>query len=259
MAGLGAAINTGGVTRGKTVAVFGCGGVGDAAIAGSYLAGATTIVAIDIDDRKLEWAKDFGATHTCNSSTTDPVEFIRSVTGGFGADVCIEAIGNLTVYRQAFEARDLAGIVVLVGVPRPTDVHRAAVHRGVRPGRGAEVELVRRLPAVARLPDAHRPLPPGSARPRPVRQRGDRPRRRRGGLPQDGARRGAALRRRASVRDRRARHHATASSPSTAASGRSPTTSGSSATTARSSCSTPPTTTSRSSTPSAAAGCGRSC
>ena len=77
---------------------------------------------MDIDDRKLEWAKDFGATHTCNSSTTDPVEFIRSVTGGFGADVCIEAIGNMTAYKQAFEARDLAGVVVLVGVPRPTDV-----------------------------------------------------------------------------------------------------------------------------------------
>ena len=122
MAGIGAAINTGGVTRGKTVAVFGCGGVGDAAIAGSALAGASTIVAVDIDDRKLGWAKDFGATHTCNSSTTDPVEYIKSVTGGFGADVCIEAIGNPKVYRQAFEARDLAGTVVLVGVPRPEDV-----------------------------------------------------------------------------------------------------------------------------------------
>ena len=119
MAGIGAAINTGGVTRGQSVAVFGCGGVGDAAIAGSYLAGATTIVAVDIDDRKLEWAKGFGATHTCNSRETDPVEFIRSVTGGFGADVCIEAIGHPEVYRQAFEARDLAGTVVLVGVPNP--------------------------------------------------------------------------------------------------------------------------------------------
>ena len=122
MAGLGAAMNTGGVRQGQSVAVFGCGGVGDAAIAGSALAGATTIVAIDIDDRKLEWAKAFGATHTCNSSTTDPVEYVKSVTGGFGADVCIEAIGNPKVYRQAFEARDLAGTVVLVGVPQPTDV-----------------------------------------------------------------------------------------------------------------------------------------
>ena len=119
MAGLGAAMNTGGVTRGQSVAVFGCGGVGDAAIAGAKLAGASTIVAVDIDDRKLEWAKGFGATHTCNSKNTDPVEYIRSVTDGNGADVCIEAIGHPAVYKQAFNARDLAGTVVLVGVPNP--------------------------------------------------------------------------------------------------------------------------------------------
>ncbi|MEO6653762.1 MAG: S-(hydroxymethyl)mycothiol dehydrogenase [Ilumatobacteraceae bacterium] len=120
MAGLGAAMNTGGVRRGQSVAVFGCGGVGDAAIAGAKLVGASTIVAVDIDDRKLEWARGFGATHTCNSTETDPVEFIRSVTGGNGADVCIDAIGHPEVYKQAFNARDLAGTVVLVGVPNPT-------------------------------------------------------------------------------------------------------------------------------------------
>jgi S-(hydroxymethyl)mycothiol dehydrogenase len=119
MAGLGAAINTGGVGRGDSVAVFGCGGVGDAAIAGARLAGAATVIAIDLDDRKLEWATRFGATHTCNASTTDPVEFVRSVTGGNGADVCIEAVGHPKVYEQAFYARDLAGTVVLVGVPNP--------------------------------------------------------------------------------------------------------------------------------------------
>lgn len=119
MAGIGAAINTGGVTRGDTVAVFGCGGVGDAAIAGAALAGARTIVAVDLDDRKLDMAKRFGATHTVNASTSDPVEYVKSVTDGNGADVCIEAVGNPAVYRQAFEARDLAGTVVLVGVPRP--------------------------------------------------------------------------------------------------------------------------------------------
>ncbi len=122
MAGIGAAINTAGVTRGQSVAVFGCGGVGNAAIAGSHLAGACVIVAVDIDDRKLQQATEFGATHTVNSSMTDPVEYIRSVTGGFGADVCIEAIGLPAVYKQAFEARDLAGTVVLVGVPRPDAV-----------------------------------------------------------------------------------------------------------------------------------------
>ncbi|MEO1056092.1 MAG: S-(hydroxymethyl)mycothiol dehydrogenase [Actinomycetota bacterium] len=119
MAGLGAVLNTAGVRRGQSVAVFGCGGVGNASIAGALLAGASTIVAVDIDDQKLQWAKELGATHTCNSSTTDPVEYIQSVTEGFGADVCVEAVGNPAVYRQAFEARDLAGTVVLVGVPTP--------------------------------------------------------------------------------------------------------------------------------------------
>ena len=119
MAGLGAAVNTGGVTRGDSVAVFGCGGVGDAAIAGSRLAGAHTIIAVDIDDRKLEWAKGFGATNTINSTNTDPVEAIRELTGGNGVDVAIEAVGNPVTYEQAFFARDLAGTVVLVGVPNP--------------------------------------------------------------------------------------------------------------------------------------------
>ena len=119
MAGIGAAINTGGVGRGDSVAVFGCGGVGDAAIAGAKLAGAHTIIGVDIDDRKLEWAKRFGATHTVNSSETDAVEAIQALTGGNGVDVAIEAVGLPQTYRQAFEARDLAGTVVLVGVPRP--------------------------------------------------------------------------------------------------------------------------------------------
>lgn len=119
MAGLGAALNTGGVGRGDSVAVFGCGGVGDAAIEGARLAGARTIVAVDIDDRKLEQARVFGATHTVNSSNEDPVEAIRAATGGHGADVVIEAIGLPQTYEQAFYARDLAGTVVLVGVPRP--------------------------------------------------------------------------------------------------------------------------------------------
>jgi S-(hydroxymethyl)mycothiol dehydrogenase len=119
MAGLGAAMNTGGVTRGDSVAVWGCGGVGDAAIAGARLAGASTIIAIDIDAKKLEWAKDFGATHTIDGSKEDVVARVRELTGGNGADVCIEAIGLPQTYEQAFYARDLAGTVVLVGVPNP--------------------------------------------------------------------------------------------------------------------------------------------
>jgi S-(hydroxymethyl)mycothiol dehydrogenase len=119
MAGLGAAINTGGVKRGDSVAVIGCGGVGVAAIAGAALAGATTIIAVDIDPQKLERAKELGATHTVDSSAGDPVEEIRALTGGFGADVVIDAVGRPETYKQAFYARDLAGTVVLVGVPTP--------------------------------------------------------------------------------------------------------------------------------------------
>jgi S-(hydroxymethyl)mycothiol dehydrogenase len=119
MAGFGAAVNTGGVGRGDSIAVIGCGGVGNAAIAGSRIAGATTVIAVDIDDRKLEWARRFGATHTVNSSTEDAVARIRELTGGFGADVVVEAVGRPETYEQAFYARDLAGTVVLVGVPTP--------------------------------------------------------------------------------------------------------------------------------------------
>ncbi|MFJ4262019.1 S-(hydroxymethyl)mycothiol dehydrogenase [Paenarthrobacter nicotinovorans] len=119
MAGLGAALNTGGVKLGDSVAVIGCGGVGVAAIAGAALAGATTIIAVDIDAKKLERAKDLGATHTVDSSAGDPVEEIRALTGGFGADVVIDAVGRPETYKQAFYARDLAGTVVLVGVPTP--------------------------------------------------------------------------------------------------------------------------------------------
>ena len=119
MAGLGAAINTGAVGRGDSVAVIGCGGVGAAAIAGARLAGAGTIIAVDLDDRKLAKARELGATHTINSRTTDAVEGIQALTGGFGADVVIDAVGRPETYKQAFYARDLAGTVVLVGVPNP--------------------------------------------------------------------------------------------------------------------------------------------
>ncbi|WP_448623502.1 S-(hydroxymethyl)mycothiol dehydrogenase [Geodermatophilus sp. URMC 64] len=119
MAGAGAAMNTGAVKRGESVAVFGCGGVGDAAIAGAKLAGASTIIAVDLDDRKLEWARKFGATHTVNSREADAVEAVKRFTGGFGVDVAIDAVGHPKVFEQAFYARDLAGRVVMVGVPTP--------------------------------------------------------------------------------------------------------------------------------------------
>src|SRR5690606_32065509 len=114
MAGLGAAINTGNVGRGDTVAVIGCGGVGMASIAGSVLAGAAKVIAVDIDAAKLEQATQMGATHTVNSSEVDPVEAIKEIcgaNGAEGADVVIEAVGRPETWKQAFYARDLAGTV----------------------------------------------------------------------------------------------------------------------------------------------------
>lgn len=119
MAGVGAAINTGAVNRDDTVAVIGCGGVGDAAIAGAAIVGAKKIIAVDTDAQKLDWAREFGATHTIDASSTDVVEAIQELTGGFGADVVIDAVGVPQTWKQAFYARDLAGTVVLVGVPTP--------------------------------------------------------------------------------------------------------------------------------------------
>jgi S-(hydroxymethyl)mycothiol dehydrogenase len=119
MAGLGAALNTASLRRGETVAVIGCGGVGDAAVLGASVAGARSIIAIDVDDRKLEWARGFGATHVINSRSQDIVEGVQALTDGFGADVVIEAVGRPELYQAAFYARDLAGRVVLVGVPTP--------------------------------------------------------------------------------------------------------------------------------------------
>ncbi|MFC4049465.1 S-(hydroxymethyl)mycothiol dehydrogenase [Actinomadura syzygii] len=119
MAGLGAALNTGGVGRGDSVAVIGCGGVGAAAVLGARLAGAATIIAVDLDERKLTTASALGATHVVDAGDRDVVATVRELTGGFGADVVIDAVGRPETYEQAFYARDLAGTVVLVGVPTP--------------------------------------------------------------------------------------------------------------------------------------------
>lgn len=127
MAGLGAAVNTADIQRGESVAVFGLGGVGMAAIAGAKLAGASTIIAVDIDERKLEWAREFGATHTIDSSRlsgsgeeSEVVAKIRELTGGFGTDVSIDAVGIMPTWQQAFYSRDHAGRMVMVGVPNLT-------------------------------------------------------------------------------------------------------------------------------------------
>jgi S-(hydroxymethyl)mycothiol dehydrogenase len=119
MAGFGAIVNTAQVGRGDTVAVFGCGGVGNAAVHAAALAGARKVIAVDIDARKLDLARQLGATDTVDSSQTNPVDAVRELTGGFGADVTVEAVGHPDVFKQAFHARDHAGTLVQVGVPNP--------------------------------------------------------------------------------------------------------------------------------------------
>ncbi len=119
MTGVGAALYSANVQPGRSAAIFGCGGVGDSAIAGAKLAGATTIIAVDIDPRKLEWAKQFGATHTVNARETDPVAAIKAITGGFGADYTFECVGSPKTLEQAMFSRDLAGTCVFIGVPGP--------------------------------------------------------------------------------------------------------------------------------------------
>ena len=118
MSGLGAAMNTGAVTRGDTVAVIGCGGVGGAAVAGARLAGATRIIAVDINPRKLRWAEELGATHVVDATeVTDVVAVIKDLTEGLGADVVIDAAGYPQTWRQAFYSRAIGGTFVLVARP----------------------------------------------------------------------------------------------------------------------------------------------
>ncbi len=119
MAGIGATMNTGAAGPEDSVAVIGCGGVGNGAVAGAVLAGARRVIAVDTDARKLRWAKEFGATHTVDATEADTVEAIRELTDGNGADIVVEAVGHPDTFSQAFYARDLAGTVVLVGVPNP--------------------------------------------------------------------------------------------------------------------------------------------
>jgi S-(hydroxymethyl)mycothiol dehydrogenase len=119
MTGVGAALYAAGVQPGSSVAVFGCGGVGDSVIQGARLGGATTIIAVDIDPQKLAWAKQFGATHIVNAREDDPVARIKELTGGNGVNFSFEAVGKSQTLEQALYCRDLAGTCVLIGVPGP--------------------------------------------------------------------------------------------------------------------------------------------
>jgi Zn-dependent alcohol dehydrogenase len=113
--GIGAVLNTANVQAGSSVAMFGCGGVGLSGIMAAKLVGAVKIIAVDVIDKKLEMARDFGATHTINSSKEDPVQKIKDLTGGFGADYSFEFIGNVNVMAQAFDATCPGGKTIIIG------------------------------------------------------------------------------------------------------------------------------------------------
>ena len=116
MTGVGAAIHSANIRRGSTVAVFGCGAVGNNVIQGARIANARMIIGVDVEPRKLEWAKGFGATHVVNPHDGDPVEKIKQLTGGYGVDYSFEAIGLPQTFLQAILSRDLAGTHVQLGV-----------------------------------------------------------------------------------------------------------------------------------------------
>lgn len=117
MTGVGAAINTARVRPGSTVAVFGCGGVGLNVIQGAALAGAGRIIAVDLTEDKLEFARRFGATDGVNAAEQDPVEAIKGLTGDAGADYGFEAIGDPQAMEQTYASVRKGGVAVIAGMP----------------------------------------------------------------------------------------------------------------------------------------------
>jgi S-(hydroxymethyl)glutathione dehydrogenase/alcohol dehydrogenase len=115
-AGAGAAFNRAQVRPGSNVVVYGCGGVGLNAIQGAALMGAARIIAVDVLDQKLEWSREFGATHLINASKEDPVERVRQLCDLGGADYAIEAIGGARTIEQAFHSVHRGGTCVVIGV-----------------------------------------------------------------------------------------------------------------------------------------------
>ena len=116
--GVGAVLNRAKVEAGRTMAVFGAGGIGLNIIQGGVLAGARRIIAIDLVPSKLEWAKRFGATDVVDARDLDPVQAIKDLTRGRGADYAFEAVGHLKAIEQAFNALAPGGTLTIVGVPK---------------------------------------------------------------------------------------------------------------------------------------------
>ena len=150
--GVGAARNTADITPGDTVVVVGCGGIGLNVVQGARLAGAERIVAVDLSPTKLELARRFGATDVVDGRHADPVEAVRALTGGRGADVSFEAIGLGKTVAQVFEMTRRGGQMVFIGVTTPDAVvpvrqlqTTGKTAKGCQYGQGSAVEDFPRL------------------------------------------------------------------------------------------------------------------
>ena len=119
--GVGAVLNAAKVTKGSTVAVIGCGGVGQSVIQGARIAGAARIIAIDLNEAKRSMAQRFGATDSCDPSVNDAVSFVQGMTEGRGADFTFEVVGHTALQRQALDMTRAGGACCWVGVPSIMD------------------------------------------------------------------------------------------------------------------------------------------
>jgi S-(hydroxymethyl)glutathione dehydrogenase / alcohol dehydrogenase len=158
--GLGAAFNTAGVTPGSSVAVIGCGGVGQSVIQGARISGASTIVAIDLSATRREASLKVGATHVVDPATDDPIEAVRALTDGRGADFTFEVVGRPELIVQAFDMARAAGVVTVVGMPSKDDVIELPALRAVFSGKrlaGSKVggaQILRDFPRFVRLAES---------------------------------------------------------------------------------------------------------
>ncbi len=158
--GLGAALNTAGVTAGSSVAVIGCGGVGQSVIQGARIAGAATIVAIDPQAERRAAGRQVGATDAVDPSEADPVAQVRALTGGRGADFTFEVVGRPELMVQAYDMARIEGTVTLVGMPAVGETVTLPAMSAVFSGRrlvGSSVggaQVLRDVPRFIRLAEA---------------------------------------------------------------------------------------------------------
>jgi S-(hydroxymethyl)glutathione dehydrogenase / alcohol dehydrogenase len=159
---VGAALNTAGVTAGSSVAVIGCGGVGQSVIQGARIAGAATIIAIDKVAGRRQASLQVGATHIVDPEDGDPVEQVRALTAGRGVDFSFEVVGRPELIVQAYEMARQAGTVTLVGMP-PIDATVTlpafgTVFSGKRLGGSVmgDAQILRDFPRFVRLAEAGR-------------------------------------------------------------------------------------------------------